>query len=31
MLVLSKQLPVGLRVGGMKAELTVGSNYATVH
>lgn len=31
MLVLTKQLPVGLRVGGMKAQLTLGSNYTTVH
>lgn len=30
MLVFSKQLPVGLRVGGVKAELTLASNHATV-
>lgn len=33
MLVLTKQLPVGLRAGGggMKAALSLGSNHATVH
>lgn len=31
MLVLTKQLSVGLRGGGVKAELTLGSNHATVH